>query len=269
MNKKAIIIAIVAIVVIAAAVGVYLIFSGSDYSLYSKAFDKTFKADSLELDTTVNAVVDGGSNIAATGNFKLKDMNSESPQFINTMTFDDQTITQFSDGRYIYTDDGRNKNKISLGDEPTPMQNKESNAGFSIDAYISEFSGMLDASMIKKLNALEAVDEKLVDKIESSSVSGGKKFIVTLLPQAVDEMMDTFLNDNLSDKSMSPTINLNSIVYTATVVSDYISEIAFSLDMNVTAPGEQTASRVTVDLSFKPVNAGQQISFSLPSTDGF
>ena len=267
MNKKVLGI-IIAVVVVALAVGAYFIFSSSDYSLYSNAFKKTFDVNSMELDTSVKATVDDGMNISSTGNFKVTDMNANT-QFINSMNINGQSVVQFSDGSYIYTDDGSSKNKTRMGGDPEPKQQEKDSDSFSFDAYISEFSGLLDASKIKELNAFEPIAEKYVDNIETVSVSGGKKFIVTLLPQAVDELVNTFINENLSNKNMSPTIDINSMTYTATVVSDYVSEIAFNIDMNVTAPGENTAKRASVDFVIKPVNPGQQVSFSLPSTDGF
>ena len=268
MSKKVIIIIIVAVVVIAAAIGAYLIFSGSDYSKYSKAFDNTFDTDSMEFDTKVIAELDDGTRITSTGNFRIKGMDTN-PQFINTMNIDGQTVTQFSDGDFIYTDDGMNRNKMSIGGDPTPKQDERESADYSIDAYISEFSGLIDASKIRQISALEAVAERYVDKIESESVSGGTKFIVTLLPQAVDELVENFLSENLSNQSMSPTVDIFAVTYSATVVSDYVTEIAFSIDMDVTAPNSNTVERVTVDLYINPVNPGRSVSFDLPSTDGF
>ena len=273
MNKKVIIIIVVAVVIIAGALGAYLIFASGDYSTYKKAFKNTFEVSSMELNTTVRAVYDGGSRISSTGNFKLKDMDTN-PQFINTMTIGGQVITQFSDGQYIYTEDTSggqtNRNRIRIGAEPEPKQQEQrpSNS-FSLDDYISEFSGLLDASKIKELNLLEGIDERYVDKIESVSVSGGKRFVVTLLPQAVDDLVDTFLRDNLSNQSMAPTIEVNTVIYTATVVSDYVSEIAISIDMDVTAPSGGSPTRATVDFIIEPANPGRAVNFTLPSTDGF
>jgi len=267
MNKKVLVVIII-VVVIAAAVGAYLLFSSGSYSQYSKAFDNTFAANSMELDTSVKAVLDDGTSISSSGNFKLKNMNT-TPQFINTMTIGGEKITQFSDGKFVYTDDGSNKNKISLGDEPTPKQQERSSSDFSFEAYVSEFSGLLDASKIKQLNALEAVAEKYVDKISAENVSGGTKYIVTLLPQAVDELVDNFLNENLSDKNMSPTVTLNAITYSATVSSGYVSEVAFKIDMDVIAPGESTVRRAVVDFAINPVNPGKSVSFDLPDTAGY
>jgi len=271
MNKKAIIIIIVAVVVIAAAIGIYFIFSSSDYSLYSKAFENTFNVNSMDLQTSVKASVDGGAEITSNGHFKVKNMDSNT-QFLNSMSMNGRDILQFSDGSYLYTNDGSGKNKVSIsGDraEPETRQRERENEDFSFDAYISEFSSLLDASKIRELNAFEPVAEKYVDKIEAVSVSGGKKFIVTLLPEAVDELIATFLNENLSNKSMSPTIELNSIVYSATVVSDYISEISFQLDVDITAPGENTTKRATIDFAIQPVNPGQEVSFDLPDTSDY
>ncbi|MDR0491558.1 MAG: hypothetical protein LBH28_09990 [Oscillospiraceae bacterium] len=272
MNKKVLITIIVVIVVIAAAVGAYLIFSGSDYSLYSKAFTKTFDTDSMELNMTVKAEVSGGDKISSTANYKLKGMKSNTTQFINVMDIGDHTITQFSDGQFVYTDDGQNKNKVKLGDQPAEKQqdNKSGSGDFSFETYITEFSGLLDASKFKDLNAIEAVAEKYVDKIETATVSGGKQFIVTLLPQAVDDLVDTFLTDNLSNSnSNTPSVKINKVTYTATVSSDYVTEIVFKIDADVTAPGESSAKKVVVDFVIKPANPGKAVSFSLPSTDGF
>jgi len=265
MNKKVILticaVVIIAIIIVAA----YLLYSAGDYSLYSNAFKKTFNVDSMELNTSVQASIDG-SNISSTGNFKLKGMNS-TPQFINTMTIGGQTITQFSDGEKVYTDDGTNKNKMQMGENPQPRQEKE-NTGFSYDAYISEFSNLIDASKIKELNSLEPVAEKYVDKISKKDTDAGKQFDITLLPQAVDELVSKFLSENLSSQN-SPTVSVNSITYSATVSDGYVAKIVFKLDLNVTAPGETEAKKAIIDFTITPVNPGKAVSFDLPSTDSF
>ena len=265
-NKKPIIAIIIGAVVVLAAVAVYFIYANSDYVTYSSAFKKTFNVNSMELNTQVKAVADG-TTINSSGVFKLKDV-STTPQFINTMTISGSTITQFGDGAYIYTDDGQSKNKIKINADPDPHQEKN-DSDFSFEAYISEFSSLLDASKIKELGSLEPVAEKYVDKISvTKNSSGDRKFEVTLLPAMVDELITKVINENLSS-AMSPTVVSKSLLYTTTVSDGYVSAVTLKMELDVTPPNETTARDVTVDFTIKPVNPGQSVSFSLPSTDGF
>ena len=242
----------------------------NDYSSYSSAFKKTFGNDSMEVNTSVKASLDGGADVSSTGNFKLKGMNS-TPQFINSMIISGQTITQFCDGEYVYTDDGANKNKMKLGEsaDPQPQQQKQ-NAEFSYDSYISEFSSLIDAGKIKEMSSLEPVAEKYVDKITSKDTSDGKQFDVVLLPAIVDELKSKFLNDSASSSNQnSPTVEVDSIKYSATVKDGYVSQIVFNFELSITAPSDDTAKKATVDLTIQPVNAGQPVTFELPDADGF
>ena len=117
MSKKITIGIILLILFGMVATGCGLIGGFQDYQNYSSAFKKTFGGDSMELNTSVKASLDGGSDVTSTGTFKLKGMPS-SPQFVNTMTIGGQTVTQFCDGEFVYTDDGATKNKMKLGKAP-------------------------------------------------------------------------------------------------------------------------------------------------------
>lgn len=268
MNKKTIITICVAVLVIAAGVAAFLVYSNSDYSVYSSAFKKTFGLDSMELDTSVTAKVDG-TTTTSTGNFTLTGKSS-TPNFVNVMTIGGQTITQFCDGKYIYTDDGRTKSKVQMGASQQPQQRQEKDGGsFTYEAYVSEFSSLLDANKIKELNSLEPVAEKYVDKITSTNSGSVRQLEVTLLPAAVDELVAKFLSENLSNQSMSPTVAAKKVVYTVMVSNGYITEIAFNLLLDVTAPNEASAKEVIVDFTLTPVNPGQAVNLTLPSTGGF
>ncbi|MCL2487241.1 MAG: hypothetical protein FWE80_00990 [Oscillospiraceae bacterium] len=266
MNKKTIIGVSVGVLVVAAAVIAYFVYAAGAYAQYSSAFSKTFKNDSFEINTSIQASVDG-SNISSTGNFKLKGMKGN-PQFLNTMQIDGKAIIQFCDGVYIYTDDGNTKNKIEMGATPEKRQEKE-DTDFSYDAYIGEFSSLLDAGKIKELNTLDPIPEKYVDKIEKKEISDGTQYTVTLLPQIVDDMIATVLTEKLSDPKLNPAVTVNSITYSATVKNGYVSVITLKVDMDVTAPEETAAKAAEVIFTLNPVNPGQTVSFSLPDTNGF
>ena len=276
MNKKAIIGVIVAVVIIAGGVGAYFLWSAGDYVLYSNAFKKTFGVDSMEYSTSVKATLDS-TTMNATGNFKLKGMKSSSPQFINTMTISGETITQFCDGEYIYTEDGGSKNKMKIGGgadptpEPTPQQQGKENEEFSYEAYISEFASLIDATKLKDIGSIEPIDEKYIEKINTSDKDGGKQFDVELNPSIIDWLSDKILSEgsSTSNSPNSPTVVIDAIKYSALVKDGYVSQIAFSLDISVTAAGDTEAQKAVVDLTIKPVNPGKEVSFDLPSTEGF
>jgi len=252
--------------------GVFAAGCGSvDYMTYSDAFKKTF-GDSLELNTSVKASLDGGSTITSTGTFKLKGMESGNPQFINTMVIDGKTVTQFCDGEFVYTDDGASKNKMKIGgggdEKGGPPNPQKDSSEFSYDSYLTEFSSLIDAAKIKEMGSLEPIAEKYVDKISSTDLGGGKQFDVVLLPAIVDELKSKFLDDRATTQN-SPTINVEAIKYSATIKDGYVQEIVFNFEMNITAPGDSTAKEATVDLTIKPVNPGQAVEFDLPGTEGF
>jgi hypothetical protein len=267
MNKKAVITICIAAAVVAIGVIVYLVFLNSDYNVYTSAFKKTFNTSSMEFNTSVKATVDS-STVNSTGNFKLKGMNS-TPQFINTMTISGNTVTQFSDGSYIYTDDGASKNKIQMGATPQ-VRNEKDGAAFTYDDYISEFSSLIDASKIKSIGSMEPIEEKYVEKITTSRSGNNRRFEVTLLPAAVDEYVSAFVSENLTNQSMAPDVTAKKVVYTATTDgSGYLTEVSIKLTLDVIAPNDTVTKEVTVDFAIKPVNPGKSVSFNLPSTDGF
>lgn len=272
MKGKKLIPIIIAAVVVIGVVIFYFVYSSSGYSAYNKAFTSTFDVDSMDIKTSVKATIDG-SLINSTGSFKIKGLKGDpnKVEFVNSMIIGGKEITQFSDGKDIYIDDGA-KYKMSLGSssqEPAMRQGDDGDREFSYEAYISEFSRFLDAGKIKELNSLEPVAEKYVKKISTSNVSGGKRYDVELLPELISKLTEQFLDENISTESLKPTVNMNKVVYAVIIKDGYISEIAFHLEMDVTAPGETEKKAAVVELSFQPQNPGKSVDFSLPSTEGY
>jgi len=237
--------------------------SASSYFVYMNAFMNTFDVNSIALNTSVVASLDGGSSITSTGTLMMQNMDANM-QFINDMYIDGLNVLQVCDGEYVYTISSQGFNKIRLGSEPEPKEQENQNEDFSFDAYISEFSGLLEASKIVELNSFGPVAEKYIDNIETVYVSGGKKLIITLLDEAVDELIGIILSENLSGRDVRPDIEINSITYSVTVITDLIFEINFNIDMDITAPGDLTTRRATVDFMIEPSDPGQPVSFMLP-----
>jgi len=92
---------------------------------------------------------------------------------------------------------------------------------------------------------------------------------VVLLPAIIDELKSKFLNDSGSSNPNSPTVEFDSITYSAKVKDGFVTQIEFNFKLSITAPGDTEAKKATVALTIKPVNPGKEVSFDLPSTEGF
>ncbi|MDR1532982.1 MAG: hypothetical protein LBS62_12535 [Clostridiales bacterium] len=267
MKSKIIIAAAVILVIVAAAV-VY--FTTSAYNGYSGAFDKSAKVNGTEYQTTVKVTVDGQVT-TATGNFKIRDITSK-VNFLNVMDINGTRVTQFTDGEYIYTDDGQARTKFKIGEKVQQTQ-KEPGA-FDLENYIQEFSGLLDASKIKDLKIAEKLDQRIIEKITKRSVAGGTEYDVTLAAQLVNDIFKSIVNSE-AQGGVNPECELKSFAYTAAVNgANYIGGITYKADMDVTFPtaltggGDETKS-IQLELNLAVVNPGTPASFTLPDTSGF
>ena len=154
------------------------------------------------------------------------------------------------------------------GSQPQDPQSQQQNEEPSLDSYIEGFSGLIDAGKIKEMNSLEPIAEKYIESITAKDIDNGKQFDVVLLPEIVKELKSKLISEN-SNVENSPTVEVNTIKYSATIKDGYVSQIVFYFDLNVTASNDTVAKKVTVELTLKPVNPGQAVTFDLPSTAGF
>jgi hypothetical protein len=261
-------IAAVAAAIIAAAA---IFFTSSPYTGYSSAFSKTSKINGAEYNTSAQITVDGKTT-TATGNFKIRDISTK-VNFVNVMSIGGTTVTQFTDGETIYVDDGQTKTKFKIGEKQ--QQTQKAAGEFSIDNYVQEFSGLLDASKIKDLKIVDKLDQRIIEKITKKSVNGSTQYDVTLASALVSDIFKSIVSSE-GQGGVNPDCVLRSFSYSATAnASNYIENIAYTVDMDVTFPaaltgnaGDETKS-VHLELAMDAVNPGAPASFSLPATDGF
>ncbi|MDR1061044.1 MAG: hypothetical protein LBL83_07520 [Clostridiales bacterium] len=271
MKRKALIIAIAAFAA-AAIAGLAVFFALSPYSGYSGAFDKTARVNGTEYATEVKMTVDGQTT-EATGSFKIRDIATK-VNFVNVMSIGGAQVTQFTDGDYIYVDDGQAKSKFKIGEKT--QQAQKAPGEFSMDSYIQEFSGLLDASRIKDLKIAEKLDQRIIEKITKKSLAGGgAEYSVTLAAQLVDDIFASVVGSESGGGGADPSCSLKSFSYTATANgANYIDSIAYRIDLDATFPdaltgsGDQTRS-MQIDLSMKVVNPGAPAEFSLPDASGY
>jgi hypothetical protein len=268
MKSKPVIIIIAVIVVAAAAAIIY--FTSSPYTGYSSAFDKTSKINGTEYETAMKMTVDGQTT-TATGSFKIRDITSK-VNFVNVMNIDGAQVTQFTDGDYIYTDDGQAKTKFKIGEQV--QQTQKEPGRFSIDDYVQEFSGLLDASKIRDLKIVDKLDQKIIEKITKQSVNGGTEYNITLAAQLVNDLFKSIVNSE-AQGGVNPDCVLKNFTYTATANgSNYIDGVAYKVDMDVTFPadltgGDAETKNVQLELDMKVVNPGTPADFTLPDTSGY
>lgn len=264
MKGKKIIIIVGAVVVVAAIVVGVLLYGTNAYTGYARAFDNTTKTGSLEFDTKVSVTMDGKTT-TATGNMRLKDITGN-VNFINTMTINGQTITQFCDGENIYQDNGVEQTAFAIGDTPQPTEKGE----FSMDSLVQEFSGLLDASKLKELQIADKLNQNIIQEIKKS----GSTYTVTLAPQLVDDLVASLINATM-EESNSPKVAVKSFNYVANEANGYIDKITYTADLDITLPAVLTGEsgdvtkNVLLQVEMAVVNPGAAVDFELPSSDGY
>jgi hypothetical protein len=271
MKSRKLIIAIAAVAA-AAVAGLAIFFATSPYSGYSGAFDKTARVNGTEYATEIKMTVDGQTT-EATGSFKIRDIATK-VNFVNVMSIGGAQVTQFTDGEYIYVDDGQAKSKFKIGEKT--QQEQKAPGEFSMDSYIQEFSGLLDASRIKDLKIAEKLDRKIIEKITKKGLpGGGAEYSVTLAAQLVDDIFASVVGSESKGGGADPECSLRSFSYTAAANSDsYIENIVYRIDMDAAFPdaltgsGGQTKS-IQIELAMKVVNPGAPAEFALPDASGY
>lgn len=272
MKNKLVLIIIIALVVIAGGIG-FFVYSSNPYTSYAAAFSNSTKQTSIEYDTALKATMDG-TVTTATGNMKIRDIATK-VNFVNVMNIDGKTITQFTDGDYIYMDDGSKKTKFKIGEQPDTQPGGDDKGNFTIDNYIQEFSILLDASKIKDLKINESLTQNIIQKITKTSSGSNTVYNVTLAPQLVNEIFNTIISEQFADEA-SPQCALKSFSYEATANSSKLIEsVTYKVDMDVTFPAKltgessDTQKSIQLELTMNYVNPGQPASFDLPDTSGY
>jgi hypothetical protein len=263
MKLKTIVIILVVLALGAAGALFYL---NTPYFSYKTAFGKTLKVGSAEYDTYVSANVDG-ETITATGNFKMTFDGSDSI-FVNIMNIEDRTITQFSDASYVYSDDGQEKMKFKIGDDPNVREDKE-DVKFDAEKFTSEFARLLDASKIRDLNILQQVEENIIDKISKKKENGKTVYSIDVSRQLVDGVIES-ITAGAEDVSYT----LNEFTY-QTTADEYVEELRYFADASVTIPGKYTESgedetkNFVLELTLTAVNPGYPVEIILPDVSEF
>lgn len=258
--------------------------STSAYSGYESAYQKMTAAGGLETNFTL--CLDGdGTQMESTGNMTLKNEGNATKLYYE-MKVGDKKIIQFSDGSAIYTDDGTNKTKFSIageGKKPEKSENesggreKEEASEFNTQAFIQEFSGMLEAGKIKELGILDQIPEKYVKNTSSEKNGANTIYTLTFTEALVKNFLNILVRDQVKDSDNALTFgDLKDFTYTATANGDgVLCGISYAGTVSVTVPaglmtsGEAKTFELTIDLLLDIVNPGEPVELTLPDTSGY
>lgn len=253
------------------------------YSGYEAAYKEMTKAGGLETNFTLSLEGDGTS-FDSTGNMKLVN-ESNTTKLYYEMEIGDDTIIQFSDGEYIYTDDGENKTKLAIGGgtnqperkEGEDLAEKNDGSEFNTDAFFQEFSGMLEAGKIKEMGILDQIPKKYVKEITAVEQGAETKYEFSFSEQMVEIFLNVMIRDQVQNEENALTFgNLENFVYDATENKDgAIREIHYAGNIDVTVPaalmnsGEEKVFELSIDLKLEVVNPGESIELEFPDTNGY
>ncbi|MBR6187271.1 MAG: hypothetical protein IKQ41_13560 [Clostridia bacterium] len=249
---------------------------GSDpYAEYAAAYNKVTANGGMDADLKAALTMDGKTTNCS-GNFKV---DTKSNIMYYEMSTDDQVVTQYSDGSYLYTDQDGHKTKYSLNAKPAQntAQDKqgkkdESGATFNTSEFLKEFSSFLEAGKIKELGLLSPIDKAAVTK----TIKNGDTYTLEIADSLVKKYLNTMSANESGGKDKAIQIDkLTNFKYSATVSNGIVTKVSYSGNVAVTVPANLMASGeaaaydlvFSVDVSFN--NPGSAVTVTLPSTEGF
>lgn len=242
------------------------------FTTYTEAFNKVKSNGGFDADLSAQLTMDGVTTSAA-GNFKVDDSGDNTILYL-TATVDGETMTQFSDGEYLYVESHDAKVKYPLGEKPEEDSNEELPTDapeFSVNDFLKEFASFLEAGKMQELGLLEPLQSNFV----SETKVDGNVYHLTVKDQVLSRMQDT-LSDTIAVDGESVTAkDLKDVTYDVTIEDGYVTSLAVGGTMTVTVPaavsGESADQTYPLGISItaKFNNPGEAVSITLPSTDGF
>ena len=249
-----------------------------DYGKYASAYKKVTANGGMEADIALTLTMDG-TTTKSNGTLKL-DTSSGKNVLYYEMEVDGDKIVQFSDGDYIYTDTDGHKIKYAInskpsasGDRQEAQQKDSGDSTFNTEAFLSEFSSVLEAGKIKDLGLLSPIERAAITDISSS----GNTYTLSFSDSLVKKYLNILIaNESNSTSGETLTIDeLDNFSNTVTVSDDIVTGAKYSGVLKVTVPGSLMSSGaettydmdLIIDVTF--VNPGSAVEISLPSTDGY
>lgn len=270
-----------AAIVMAAGLTCAPVYAAGDYDTYSMAYLNVMAGNGFDADINASFTMDG-ETVNAAGNFKV-DNSGEKPQLLLTVDVAGETITQFSDGDFLYVEARGEKSKYPLGqkaeqedsrkDPAAPEGEAEETAApeFTVSDFLQEFASCLEAGKIQEMGLMTPLDENLVTKIDVD----GNTYSLTVVDLVLAQMTNILSSGITMEGDSVSFSDLTNFKYEAVIEDDYVTGLTIGGTMDVTIPssvsgtGEEKVSPLdmTIEVSFN--DPGSQVSVTLPDTEGF
>lgn len=253
--------------------------SGNDYNAYATAYKKVTANGGMHADFDVSLKMDG-TTTNSEGTFKLDTSDGNNILYYE-MNVDGNTVTQFSDGSYIYTESGGHKTKYALNAKPSASSDRDevsqkdaaSGGSFNTEQFLSEFSSFMEAGKIKELGLLSPIERAAVTGVSEKNGVYTLSFSDSLVKKYLNTMIE---NETQSSSGDTLSIDeMNNFTYQATVKDGIVTNVQYSGTIVVKVPGSLMASgeETSYDMDFTIkitfINPGDAVEVTIPSTDGY
>lgn len=253
--------------------------SANDFDVYTNAYRSVTANGGFDADLVADFTLDGVEK-EATGNFKV-DNSGEKTLLYLEVDLDGETVTQFSDGEFLYVDARGEKSKYPLGEkqgqedsrkEPEKEGEEEKSAPtFDTDQFLQEFASCLEAGKIQEMGLLSPLDKSIVSK---TSVDGNT-YTLKVSSLALARMQDVLASSiNMEDDNVAVK-DLEDFTYQAVIEDNLVTSVIYSGTMTVdvgAAVSESGADEsypldLTITATFN--DPGQAVTVELPDTAGY
>ena len=250
---------------------------GDKYDSYASAYNKLWANGGIDANISADLKMDSESK-HFDGNFKVD--NTKNMIYYEMQTSEGKTI-QFSDGSYLYTEQGDKKIKYPLGGggDPKPTQEQQNLEGeanvevpeFNTSDFLNDFSSMFEASKIKELGLFDPIAKAAVTK----TTKNGDVYTLEVSDALVKIFVNKLAVKQTGKEDTVQVTEMKNFKYTATIKSGVVNATTYSGDVTVKVPGSLMSSgedkeyQVTFNITMDFVNPGQAVSITIPSTDGY
>lgn len=253
---------------------------GADpFETYTKAYRKVMENQGFDADLDVNITMDGVEK-NLTGNFKV-DNSGGNTILLLEVDMDGETMTQFSDGTYLYTEARGQQYKYPLGEkqeqedsrkEPEKEGEEEgASPEWDVSEFLQEFASFIEAGKIQELGLLTPLDSKYVSK----TTAKGNIYSLSISDAVINRFVD-ILSASIDMEGDTVSVkDLKNFTYEAVVEGEYVRQVTYAGSLTVTVPASiaGTDDDETYEMDIKIVaafnNPGSKIDITLPSTEGF
>ena len=254
-------------------------FSANAYDTYSNAYRSVTANGGFDADLDAVFVMDGEEK-EATGNFKVDNSGDKTLLYLE-VEVNGETVTQFSDGEYLYVDARGQKSKHVLGEkeedensrkEPEKEGEEEKSAPeFDTTQFLEEFASCLEAGKIQELGLLSPLDKSIVSKTKVD----GNTYSLQVSGLALSRMEEVLASSINMEENSVAVKDLKDFTYDAVVEDNLVTSVTYggnmTVDVGKAVSGTGSDETYTLDMTITATfnNPGEAVTVEIPDTAGY